>query len=282
MRASGSRFWQTATITLVVIGLILFALSGYMQPLFRTVTTPLVGVQNWLSSRYLAIYEFVTVPRDVASLRARNLELEREVTGLQTQIIELQQELREAQVLSALLDFARSNPQGGQYLAAAVIGRDPNPFMRYVFIDRGSDDGLRQGMPVITDQGLVGRIDAVTATAARVQLITDPGSVINVRLEPSRSDAQVFGSLTGEITVGMITQDVAVQTGDLVLTSGLGGSFPQDLLVGQVASVRRQTNELFQSAVVQPVLDFTTLKAVLVITNFRPVNFTPLIPTPGP
>lgn len=282
MRASGSRFWQTTTLALVVVGIILFALSGYMSPLFNTVLKPMVNVQEWLASRYMAIYEFVTVPRDIASLRARNQQLEQEVTSLQSQIIELQQQLREAQVLYALLDFARSNPQGGQYVAAAVVGRDPNPFLRYIFIDRGSDDGLRRGMPVITNQGLVGQVDAVTSSAARVRLITDPASIVNVSIEPHRSDAQLLGSITGDLTVGVISQDAPLQNGDLVLTSGLGGSYPADILIGQVTSVRKATNELFQSGAVQPVVNFTTLQAVLVIVDFRPVNFTPLIPTPAP
>lgn len=282
MKTSGSGFWQSATLLLVGVGLVLFALSGYMTPLLGSVLSPLINIQEWLATRYIAVYEFVTVPRDVAALRARNQQLEQEVTNLQAQIIELQQQLREAQVLYALLDFARSNPQGGQYVAAAVVGKDPNPFLRYIFIDRGSDDGLRRGMPVITNQGLVGQVDAVTATAARVRLITDPSSVVNVRIEPHRSEAQLVGSVTGDLTVEMVSQDAPLQAGDLVLTSGLGGTFPSDLLIGQVISVRKQSNELFQSGAVQPVVDFSTLQAVLVITSFRPVDFSPLIPTTSP
>ena len=154
--------------------------------------------------------------------------------------------------------------------------------MHYIFINRGSDDGLKKGMPVITDKGLVGRIDAVTATAARVQLITDTSSVVNVRLEPDRGDAQIVGSLTGEITATMVSQDVSLQTGDLVLTSGLGGTYPSDLVIGQITTIRKQSSELFQSATVQPVVDFTTLQAVLVITNFRPADISPLEPTASP
>lgn len=280
MRASRSRFWQAAII-LILVGLVLFALSGYMRPLFSTVTSPLISAQEWLSTRFLAVYEFVTVPRDVAALRARNQALEDEVAGLQAQIIELQQQLREAQLLYALLDFARARPQY-QYVAAAVIGVDPSPFLHYVIIDHGSDDGLRHGMPVITDQGLVGRIDAVTASAARVQLITDPGSVANVRLEGLDADGQIRGSITGEITLDMVSQDVNLQPGVLVLTSGLGGNYPANILIGQVVSVRKSTTELFQSAAVQPVVNFSQLRAVLIITNFRPVDISPLQPTQIP
>ena len=278
MRTSGSQFFRTATIGIVVVGLVIFALSGYMQPLFRTAISPLVSAQTWLSSRFMAVYEFVTVPRDIASLRSQNQALESEVAGLQAQIIELEQQLREAQVLYALLDFARSSP-ASQYVAAAVIGRAPSPFLHYVIIDHGSDHGLRRGMPVITDQGLVGRIDALTATAARVQLVTDPGSTVNVRLQSTRTEAQITGSVTGEIELGLVSQDTPLLPGEIVLTSGLGGGYPADLLVGQVVSVRSSGTDLFQSASVQSVVDFGSLQAVLVITNFRPVDITPLIPT---
>lgn len=278
MRNSGSQFLRNATIFVVAAGLVIFALSGYMQPLFRTALTPLVSVQSWLSTRFMAVYEFVTVPRDINSLRSQNQALESEVAGLQAQIIELEQQLREAQVLYALLDFARGSPES-QYVAAAVIGRDPSPFLHYVIIDHGSDSGLRHGMPVITDQGLIGRIDALTATAARVQLITDPGSTVNVRLESTRTEAQITGSLTGEITLGLVSQDTPLLPGELVLTSGLGGGYPPDLLIGQVVSVRSASTDLFQSASVQSVVDFSALQAVLIITNFRPVDITPLIPS---
>lgn len=281
MKSLVSRFWQTALVVLVIGGLVLLALSGYLQPLLRSALSPLVGIQQWISTRYMTIYEFVTVPRDMASLRQRNVELERQVADLQAQVIALQQQLREAQVLYALLDFARTRPQN-QYVAASVIGRDPSPFLHYIIIDRGSDDGIRHGMPVVTNQGLVGRVDAVTAGAARVQLITDPASVVNVHLQSSKVEGQIRGSVTGEISLEMVPQDTELQLGDLVLTSGLGGNYPPDILVGQLSDVRKRPDQLFQSAVVQPVVDFSTLQAVLVITNFRPVQLGPLIPTPVP
>lgn len=257
------------------------ALGGYLTPLFETSLNPLVAIQGWLSSRYMAFYDFFTVPRDVASLRQRNAELESEVSRLQSQVVELQQQLSEAQVLYALLDFARARPEN-QYVAAAVIGRDPSPFLHYVIIDHGSEDGLRHGMPVVNQQGLVGRIDAVTARAARVQLITDPSSSINVRLQNSQRDVILSGSITGDLTLQMIPSDMPVSVGDVVLTTGLGGQLPANIFIGQVTSVRQPQGGLFQEAAVQPVVDFTGLKAVLVIVNFKPVDISPLIPTTSP
>jgi rod shape-determining protein MreC len=73
-----------------------------------------------------------------------------------------------------------------------------------------------------------------------------------------------------------------LKSGEIVLSSGLGGAYPSDLLIGQVISVIKRQTDLFQSAVVQPVVDFANLNAVLVITNFRPVEIAPLVPTPLP
>ena len=80
----------------------------------------------------------------------------------------------------------------------------------------------------------------------------------------------------------MIPQEVTVQPGELVVTSGLGGSYPPNILIGQVTSVRRRATDLFQRASVQPVVDFSQLNIVLVIVNFRPVDISPLTPEEAP
>lgn len=277
MRSYFSKNWQTILYVLIAAGLILLALSGYLSTLINTAGRPVVSAQAWVSTRFNAVYEFLTVPRDVATLRQQNAELEDEVASLQRQVVELQQQLRESQVLYALLDFARKQPEN-EYVAAAVIGKDPSPFLHYIIIDHGSDDGLRHGMPVVTQQGLVGRVDATTATAARVELITDANSKVNITFQSLDEDGLLVGSLTGDISVEMISQDVQLQTGELVLTSGLGGDYPSDVVVGQAVSIRKLETELFQSASIQPAVDFSNLSAVLVITNFRPIETDILIP----
>jgi rod shape-determining protein MreC len=281
MNQSSPRGWQTAVLVTIVVGVIILAASGYLSPALRAAFNPLVGVQRWFTSRYLAVYEFITIPRDAASLRQRNTQLEDEVSQLQTQVIQLQQQLSEAQVLYALLDFARAAPEN-QYVAASIIGRDPSPFMHYVIIDHGSDDGLQRGMPVVTQQGLVGRIAAVTAGAARVQLITDASAVVNVKLKTTQTEVMLNGSVTGDVTLDMVPQDIQLSVGEVVLTSGLGGNYPSNIVIGQVLSVRKRENDLFQTASVQPAVDFSRLGAVLIITNFKPVDITPLTQTPVP
>lgn len=275
------RSFQTIALAILVIGILLLALGGYLTPISRVAFSPFISTQTWLASRFLAIRDFMTAPRDVTRLSQLNDQYQAEIARLQSQIIELQQQNSELEVLSALLDFARTHAEN-EYITAAVIGRDVSPFLHYIIINRGSDDGLRRGMPVVSSQGLVGRVAAVTADGARVQLITDPGTAINVRIQPSGAEGSLAGSITGDITVENIPQDAAIQIGDLVLTSGLGGNFPSDMLIGQVSGVRQRPVELFQTATIEPVVDFSQLEIVLVIVNFRPVNISPLIPTTSP
>lgn len=280
MNSTTIRSLQTIVLILIAVGLIVLALGGFLTPLSRILLNPLITTQTWIAGRYQAIQNLVNAPQDTAQLRAENQSLQIENTRLQTQIVELQQQLAETNILSALVDFARTNPEN-RYQAAAVIARDPSPFLQYVIINRGSDDGLRRGMPVVTQQGLIGRIAAVTSGAARVQLITDPSSTVNVRLEPSGASAVLYGSISGDMSLDMIPQGATVQPGNLILTSGLGGSYPSNILIGQVTGVRSRDQDLFQRASVQPIVDFSQLAIVLVITNFKPVDTSPLIPTPG-
>jgi rod shape-determining protein MreC len=279
MRNLFSRTLQTTIIFLIVGGVLALALGGYFSSASNVFTGTLINLQSWFSSRFVALQDFLTAPRDVASLRQRNSELESEVSELQAQVIQLQQQVGETDILAALVDFSRARSENS-YQAAAVIGLDPSPFLHYVIINVGSNDGILRGMPVVTDQGLVGRVDAVIADAARVQLITDAASKVNVRLQNAETDASLVGSVTGDVTLDLIPQDVTIEEGDLVLTSGLGGGYPPDLIVGQVVNLRSRDFDLFQQATVQPVVDFNRLEIVLVIVNFKPVDIAPLLPAP--
>jgi rod shape-determining protein MreC len=276
MNSTRNKPYQLVVLILIAVGILLLALGGYLSPLFNGALQPVFGVQGWLYTRFQAMQDFLNAPADIASLRQENAQLRAENASLQTEIIALQQQVSEIELLSALLDFARARPENA-YQAAAVIGQDPSPFLHYVIINRGSDDGIRRGMPVVAQQGLVGRVAQVTASAARVELITDPAAQVSVRLQPSDVDGVLSGSITSDLVIDLIPQDAQLQAGDLVFTSGIGGTYPGNILIGQVSNVRQEATALFQSASVQPVVDFTRLEIVLIIVNFQPLDLTPLL-----
>ena len=272
---------RTLAISLAAIGILALALSGVFTSLSRLVLSPLTSIQTWVSQQYQGMESFISASRDIREIRQQNTGLEAENARMQAKIVELQQQLVEYEILSALLEFARANPEN-KYIGASVIGRDPSPFLNYIIINRGSDDGLKRGMPVVTQNGLAGRVVQVTASGARVSLITDPATKINIRIEPSRSAAVLSGSITGDLTLEQIPQEADVNPGNLILTSGLGGNYPANIIIGQITSVKSRENALFQSASVQPVTDFDDLNIVLVITNFNPVDISPLVPIDTP
>lgn len=255
------------TFLLLAVGLLVLGLAGYLDPARGLVLRPLAGLQGWIATRVAAVRDFATLPRDVTALLQRNAELEAEVARLQQQVITLQEQVSEVEILSALLNYARTRPEN-RYLAANVVGEDVSPFLRSIWIGSGSSAGLRRGMPVVAERGLVGRLVEVYPTVSRVQLIIDPEAAVNVRLQTSRAEGVTAAQANGELWVELIDQEAQVQPDELVLTSGLAGGYPPDVPVGQVASVRRRDYEIFQQAVIQPAVDFSRLQIVLVITNY--------------
>ncbi|MEJ2747435.1 MAG: rod shape-determining protein MreC [Anaerolineae bacterium] len=149
-------------------------------------------------------------------------------------------------------------------------------------MDKGSDDGIVVGMPVEGSRGLVGQVFRTTANSAQVVLITDNASSIPARLGNSRATGLLRGGgLGGSVSIDWIDLKYEITVGEAVLTSGLGGKFPQDLVIGRVIEVDRREAELFQRAIVQPAVDFESLEMVFVITNFRPVDTTIFDNPPG-
>ncbi len=275
MRKINFRNWKKIVLVLLVLGISFLALSGYLAKGIDRVMTPVIRMQSTLIDRLNFIVNLFNVSQRDLEIVAENEALKEQVSDLQKRIIQLQQDLNEADILYALLGFARSSPDE-QYIPAKVIGKDPSPFLKYILIDQGSDQGIRAGMPVVTNKGLVGRIEAVTASAARVKLITDSTSMINAVVADVDADCMLQGSITGDVTIEMVSQDVKLEPGQVIQTSGLGGDFPADLIIGQVLNVNQINNELFQSASVLPAEDFDSLQAILVVSNFSPANTAPL------
>ncbi|MGD8865655.1 MAG: rod shape-determining protein MreC [Anaerolineales bacterium] len=271
MKRFSSRFLVAAILLLIATGTLVLYQAGFITPLQSTMARPMTGVQNWFATRYVALRDLLTSPRDMTALREEINRLETENAFLQQEVIALREQAAEAEVLAALLNYARTQPEN-RYLAANVIGKDVSPFLRSVLINQGSDAGLARGMPVVTARGLVGRVVEVFATYSRVELITDPENAVNVKFQNARAEGILTARINGEMFVDLIDLDANIEQGELVLTSGLGAKYPPDIPVGSVVSLRRRDFDLFQTTIVQPSVSFDDLQVVLVITNFTPFN----------
>lgn len=154
-------------------------------------------------------------------------------------------------------------------LMAKVVGREENNTLGYLMIDQGNDEGVRINMPVVIDNRLIGKVDEVYNSHARVRLISSSNSEIPVKiLGDEKNETLCF--LIGEFGLNMalfkLDQDAVVKEGDLVVTSGQGGTFPSGLLVGEVTqTIKKVETMLYQEAKVKPVVDFNKLQSVVIL-----------------
>lgn len=260
-------------LLLVALALTAFVLHrvGLFSPaqgLLGRITTPLQeGVHaaaSWLG-------DLTQTARDLRDLRQRNEELESENARLLLENVRLREVQAEATLLRDLLNLAQSNPSL-DVQAAHVIGRDPTNVARYVTLDAGTEAGIERNMPVMTDRGLVGRISEVGRGWSRVLLITAASSSVNALTQGTRASGLIEGQVDGSLAMRSILQGETVSVGDTVFTSGLGGNFPRQILIGQITAVQRNDYDLYQSATVEPTVDFQHLEAVLIVTGFESVE----------
>jgi rod shape-determining protein MreC len=251
--------------------LIVTSQSGLLSPVEGIAAVPLNIVSGILNQIALSITNGADDLTELQFLRERNADLEEALAQFQAELVELREVASDYQRLAELLDYT-TTVSNQEYLAANVISVDTSSFLRTITINRGTRDGLSVGMPVVTRQGLVGRIEAVSANASRVLLVTDPSSAVSARLQTTRVEGSVVGQLAGTLRMTFIPLGQSIQEGDLVITSGLGGNFPPDIVIGQVTSIRQFEFELYQEAEIRSLNNFDTLEIVLVITNFQPVD----------
>lgn len=208
-------------------------------------------------SRYLWLVD--TAERN-ARLELENRRLQAELDGLQ--------EIRQAnERLQILLDFRRT--LGQPALPAQIIGEDASNWARTVLIDKGSADGVSEGLPVVVAEGVVGRIIRCAPRQSRVLLITDASSALAVLVQRNRTRGVCRGR-GDALTFDFALRQEDIVVGDQIVTSGTGGVFPKGLAVGVVSQLAQVDFGLFQSIVVTPTVDFSRLEEVLVLLPERP------------
>ncbi len=270
-----SRGRAAAVIVVLILALAWLMLdqrdeSNPVRDAFSRVVAP---VQYVLKQGARPVAQFFGEVGRLSQLRAEDEALREANIALRSQIVALQEAQIENETLRRQLNFKSAAPNY-ELLSAEVIGHDPNNLLRYLIIDRGSADGISRSMPVLTAEGVVGRISEVSANSAQVMLITDPSSSISALIQRSRATGIVQGYPGDELVMRYIPQGDTVLPGDMVLTSGLGGNFPKRLVIGQVASVEKQDVAMFQEARLIPAVNLRDLEMVMVLLNFQPGELT--------
>jgi rod shape-determining protein MreC len=155
----------------------------------------------------------------------------------------------------------------GRVVAARVVDRSRSSLFKMILINRGTADGLQVGLPVLSEQGIVGRVIETAWHASQVLLLIDENSNIDALIQRSRTQGILQGAGSAGCNLKYISRVEEVHVGDVVLTSGMAGVFPKGLLLGVVSAVSRGREGLFQKVDVAPAVDFTKLEEVLVLVS---------------
>lgn len=227
-----------------------------------TVTAPVVGVVAQINKGVADVWnEYM----DLVGVRQENRQLRETIKTLNTRLMQSQEAVFASDRLQKLLNLKTGQPDA--LLAAHVIGEDSSPWFRTILIDRGSVDGLQEGMPVVAASGVVGQLIKVAAGSSRVLLLTDHASSIAGIVQRSRARGVVKGKGDGRCSMEFAMREEDVKVGDIVVSSGIGHIFPKGLPVGEVTMVRKGEYGIFQTIELRPFTNTSRLEEVLVLAR---------------
>jgi rod shape-determining protein MreC len=214
------------------------------------------GTVNWIKN-FRQNYD------TLSGFKTENERLRRRIETLEAE----KQQLLEAEAtnlrLRQLLEFRAQVP--GTAITASIIANSATSWFQSSLLNKGSADGVRKGMAVLNPQGVVGQVVAVTGRTAKVLLLTDANSGVDVLIQRTRARGIVSGSLDNGTVLKYVKRSEDVQPGDRLVTSGMDGVFPKGMMVGAVIKVQKQNLGLFQSIEVLPAVRFDRLEEVLVV-----------------
>jgi rod shape-determining protein MreC len=262
-----SRSWIFVVLLLGVVGGLLL-LPGPAREVEAVGSRLLEPLQASVSSAFGQAEDVTSVLRRMTELSAQNDQYREEIDRLQAEIARLRELETENRDLRNLLGL-KQRASTGELLPVRVIARDPSPFVQAITLDRGTDDGVKEGMTIITWRGVVGRVSRVSPTSSKVLLITDTSSSISGRVQTSESRVTgiVRGRPEGGLLMQRIPQEETLQTGETVVTSDFGGLMPEGLVIGQIIQIRRKDVDVLQEAVIEPSADLKQLERLYVLLS---------------
>lgn len=233
---------------------------GTLQRLIVEVFAPIEQGISFVGGGFGNIWENYL---NLINVQEENRMLREEIKKLQAKNNEYREERAANIRYKKLLSFKESSQLPVR--SATVIGYDPSVWYKTVMINRGSNDGLQRGMAVVSADGIVGQIIGVSLHYAKILLVTDGNSAVDALIQRNRVRGILKGLSSRACQLDYVDSRDDVKSGDVVVSSGLGGIFPKGLPVGRVMNVERSRPGLFQYIEVEPAVDFSKIEEVLVI-----------------
>lgn len=255
-------FWITILFFLI-LAFFLLARPGkasFLEKTLRQIAYPLQkniqGAVSWIKGIGESYLFLVKVQEE-------NQELRRQLALLRQENNHLQEVIKADERLQKLYSIQASKTSSG--IVAQVFARDPSSWFKTLMVDKGEKAGVAKDMVAIVADGVVGRVIDVSSKTAKILLITDPNSAVDVLVQRSRAQGILEGTVEEFCILKYVPKAEDIQIGDKVLTSGLGGIFPKGLMIGTVRQADKKRAGIFQYVEVTPAVDFSKLEEVLII-----------------
>lgn len=241
----------------IAISLILIYSNDNLQ--LRTMRIWVLEINGWLLQQTAQYYKLRSVYKENRALQIAN-------TTYAVELLRVQEALLENTRLRSLLDFTARQPF--KFVAAAVIGSGLNRNVNTIILDRGSRAGLAENMPVVTPDGLVGKLIYVSENFAYAHILYDRNFRVSVKIQRTRINGILSWDSGPFCQVNQIPRRMDVKPGDILITSGFSSTFPEGIKVGMVVSTSNESKGLFKKVLAQPSVNLSNLEEVLIITNF--------------
>ena len=251
----------TAVIILSII-LVVLLVSLPAGPLWLTQYT--LPIRQGVNSMVGNAAEYFSWMGDVKALQSERDDLIRERNELRARVVELENVERENESLRSQLDLSKNESQ--KLLLAKTFGLIDRGGSKYLLIDGGSEDGVKQGQAVVAEGALVGRINEVGEKVSIVELSQTAGSIIPVKIRMKSGVVKAMVKANYNLTARLeqVLQSDSLEEGSVIVTSGEGGTYPANIVVGTVGRITASEQQPFKSAEVELPWDVTELETVFV------------------
>ncbi len=264
------RFILVIVAVFIILGNLVFLAVGSQDGIavgpFERLTIAMVApFQRMVSTTVDAIQDVWTVYIASISAARENKELKKALAQAKADQNHYRELILENERLRKFIHFKETESR--IMVAAKVIARDPSPWFSTMMIDKGTDEGLLRGLPVVAAEGIVGQVVAVSSRYSRVLLITDRNSSVDALVQNTRARGIVQGDNTDICFFDYTLRKEVVAVGDHIVASGLDQVFPKGLSIGTVVDVKKENSALFQHVKIKTSVDFNTLEEVLVFVK---------------
>lgn len=262
-----SRFKEVIVFTGLVLVSLIFISNGNLSQMggFRTIV---IGGIGWFERAFSWIPNPGALQSENRALRQLNLQLSTEVTRMRKAMIE-NERLRE------MIEFKKKSPNS--LISSEVVGKTSIEMRNYITIDRGGADGIKKGMPVRTDAGLVGVVLGYSQNYSIIEVIRNRNVKISAVVQRTGYNGIVVWEEGEYFYLNNIPSSFDVQKGDVVLTSNYSNKYPVDIPIGEIVDVRNDPSTLFHKIYIKPFVNFNTISEVFVIQQVPDPERTRLI-----